>query len=161
MAQRIEDYAMIGDCRTAALVGRDGSIDWLCVPRFDSGACFAALLGEPGNGRWALGPAGKEHSSRRHYRDDTLILETEYETAEGAATVIDFMPVRDDEPNLVRIVEGKRGKVVFRTELIIRFDYGSVMPWVQRTDHGIRAIAGPDTLWVHTDVPLRGEDFTT
>src|SRR5436189_1163740 len=103
---KIEDYGFLSDTQTAALVGRNGSVDWLCVPRFDSGACFAALLGEAKNGRWLLGPAGDGHSSKRRYRDDTLILETEYETADGAATVIDFMPVRDDEPNLVRIVEG-------------------------------------------------------
>src|SRR5574341_971894 len=129
MASRIEDYALIGDFQTAALVARDGSIDWLCFPRFDSGACFAALLGTERNGRWLLRPAREGKTTSRAYRGDTLVLQTEFETAEGAVAVIDFMPVRDVEPNLVRIVEGRRGRVPMRSELVMRFDYGSVVPW--------------------------------
>ncbi|HKA06349.1 MAG TPA: glycoside hydrolase family 15 protein [Gemmataceae bacterium] len=161
MALRIEDYALIGDCQTAALVGKDGSIDWLCLPRFDSGACFAALLGTPDHGRWKLAPKGDVKAVRRKYRDDTLVLETEFETAEGTAAVIDFMPARDRDPNLVRIVEGRRGRVRMESELILRFDYGSIVPWVHRTDCGISAIAGPDSVSVTSPVPMRGEDFTT
>jgi GH15 family glucan-1,4-alpha-glucosidase len=161
MAQRIEDYALIGDCHTAALVGKDGSIDWLCLPRFDSQACFAALLGAPENGRWKLAPDGAVKVVRRHYHDDTLVLDTEFETAEGVAAVIDFMPARDGDPNLVRLVEGRRGRVKFRSELILRFDYGSIIPWVHRTDCGISATAGPDTVHVVSPVPMRGENFTT
>src|SRR5438067_5485075 len=161
MPLRIEDYAMIGDCHTSALVGKDGSIDWLCVPRFDSPACFAALLGEPRHGRWLLAPKSKIKSVRRQYRDDTLVLETEFETAEGKVAVIDFMPARDRDPNLVRIVEGRQGRVPMRMELILRFDYGSIVPWVHRTDCGISAIAGPDSVDVLTPIALRGEDFTT
>jgi GH15 family glucan-1,4-alpha-glucosidase len=161
MALRIEDYALIGDCQTAALVGKDGSIDWLCLPRFDSGACFAALLGSPEHGRWKIAPQGDIKSVRRQYRDDTLVLETEFETAEGTVAVIDFMPARDRDPNLVRIVEGRRGRVRMKCELILRFDYGSIVPWVHRTDCGISAIAGPDSVSVTSPVELRGEDFTT
>jgi GH15 family glucan-1,4-alpha-glucosidase len=158
---RIEDYALIGDCQTAALVGKNGSIDWLCLPRFDSGACFAALLGTPDNGRWLIAPEGEVKSVRRHYRDDTLVLETEFETEGGRAAVIDFMPSRDQDPNLVRIVEGRAGTVRMRSELVIRFDYGSVVPWVRKNDCGISAIAGPDAVTVLTPVPMRGENFTT
>jgi GH15 family glucan-1,4-alpha-glucosidase len=161
MPSRIEDYAIIGDCHTAALVGRDGSIDWLCVPRFDSRACFAALLGEPRHGRWLLAPRSEVKAVRRHYRDDTLVLETEFETAEGRVAVIDFMPARDRDPNLVRIVEGREGRVPMHMELILRFDYGSIVPWVHRTDCGISAIAGPDTIDVLSPVRLQGEHFTT
>jgi GH15 family glucan-1,4-alpha-glucosidase len=161
MSSRIEDYAMIGDCHTAALVSRGGSIDWLCLPRFDSGACFAALLGTPENGRWLLAPAAEATTSRRRYRDGSLVLETDYETPDGAATVIDCMPVREQVPNLVRIVEGKRGQLRMRMELIIRFDYGSIVPWVQRIEGGISAIAGPERLLLITPVPLRGEGLTT
>ena len=161
MAQKIEDYALIGDCHTAALVGRDGSIDWLCLPRFDSAACFAALLGTPQNGRWLLCPATTPSRVSRHYRGETLILETDYETEEGAATVIDCMPPRSREPNLVRMVVGRRGKVPMRTELIVRFDYGSIVPWVRRIERGISAVAGADSIHIHTDVPLRGENLTT
>jgi GH15 family glucan-1,4-alpha-glucosidase len=135
MAQRIEDYALIGDCQTAALVGRDGSVDWLCLPRFDSGACFAALLGSPDNGRWKVAPAGEVTAVRRKYVGDTLVLETEFETADGVVAVTDFMPVRTSVPDLVRVVEGRRGTVPMRSELVIRFDYGSIVPWVQKT-HG-------------------------
>lgn len=161
MARKIEDYAMIGDCQTAALVSRDGSIDWLCFPRFDSGACFAALLGTPENGRWSIAPAADVRSVRRGYRGDTLVLETVFDTADGTVAVIDFMPIRNSEPDLVRIVEGRRGRVRMRMELVIRFDYGHVVPWVQRTDHGISAIAGPEMLSLRTPVETHGEDFTT
>src|SRR4051812_16477582 len=146
MASRIEDYALIGDCQTAALVARDGSIDWLCFPRFDSGACFAALLGTPEHGRWLIAPAGEVRSITRRYRDDTLILETEYATDSGAVMVIDWMPIRTDTPDMFRMVVGKRGQIPMRMELIVRFDYGSIVPWVRRTESGIRATAGPDTL---------------
>src|SRR5262249_34029625 len=161
MSSRIEDYAIIGDCQTAALVSRDGSIDWLCFPRFDSPACFAALLGTPDNGRWLLAPNEEIRECRRHYREDTLILETDYTTENGEATVIDFMPIRTERPDLVRTVVGKRGQVAMRTELVIRFDYGSLIPWVRKEDHGIVAIAGPDKLHVRSDVPLHGENFKT
>src|SRR5438874_3139165 len=130
MPSRIDDYALIGDCQTAALVSRDGSVDWLCLPRFDSPACFAALLGTPEHGRWLLAPAGEVRSRRRRYRDDTLILETDYATDSGEATVIDFMPIRSNHLDLVRIVEGRRGQVTMQMELVVRFDYGSLVPWV-------------------------------
>jgi GH15 family glucan-1,4-alpha-glucosidase len=161
MSQRIEDYALIGDCHTAALVGRNGSIDWLCVPRFDSPACFAALLGKPEHGRWLLCPKGEIRRVARRYREDTLVLETDYETDDGAATVIDCMPPREKEPNLVRMIVGRRGTVSMRMELIIRFDYGSIVPWVRRIEGGISAVAGPDCLLIHADVPMRGENLTT
>lgn len=161
MAPRIEDYALIGDCQTAALVGRYGSIDWLCFPRFDSPACFAALLGTPEHGRWLLSPVGAVQSIRRNYRGGTLILETEYETATGVATIVDCMPLRDEAPDLVRLVQGKRGQIDMRMELTIRFDYGSLVPWVTRTDHGLIAIGGPDALRLTTPVRLRGENFRT
>jgi GH15 family glucan-1,4-alpha-glucosidase len=161
MASLIEDYGMIGDCYTAALVGREGSIDWLCLPRFDSGACFAALLGTEENGRWLLTPASKINSIQRRYRGDTLILETDYETEDGTVTVIDCMPPRSAEPDLVRMVVGRSGRVRMRMQLIIRFDYGSIVPWVRRTENGIRAVAGPDTVMLNTGVHLSGRDFTT
>jgi len=161
MPSRIEDYALIGDCLSSALVGRDGSIDWLCWPRFDSGACFAALLGEPKHGRWQIAPAGEVRSVRRRYRDDTLILETDFEVDNGAVTLIDFMPPRGEAPDIVRIVEGRRGTVPMRLELIIRFDYGSIVPWVRHIEHGISAIAGPDMLRLITPVELQGKDLTT
>ncbi len=161
MPARIEDYALIGDCQTAALVARDGSIDWLCLPRFDSGACFAALLGTPDHGRWRIAPAAPVRRTRRRYRGDTLVLETEHDVDGGTIRVIDCMPPRTAAPDLVRIVEGVRGRVPVRSELAIRFDYGSVVPWVRRTEWGIRAIAGPDTLLLRTSVPLRGEGYTT
>jgi GH15 family glucan-1,4-alpha-glucosidase len=161
MASLLEDYAMIGDCHTAALVARDGSIDWLCFPRFDSPACFAALLGNPEHGRWLLAPSGESRHIRRRYREGTLVLETDYETADGAVTLIDCMPPRSSEPDLVRVVVGRRGQVRMRMQLIIRFDYGSIVPWVRRTDNGIRAVAGPDTLLLHSGVDVRGENFRT
>jgi len=157
----IEDYALIGDCHTAALVGRDGSIDWLCFPRFDSGACFAALLGEPGHGRWLIAPAGKVSGIRRRYRDGSLILETEFETDEGAVRIIDCMPFSNERWDIVRIVEGLRGRVAMRMELIIRFDYGSIVPWVRRSGDARMAIAGPDRLELRTDVAVRGENMKT
>jgi GH15 family glucan-1,4-alpha-glucosidase len=162
MSAPIEDYAIIGDCETAALVSRAGSIDWLCWPRFDSGACFAALLGAPENGRWLLAPANGDARARRRYRGDTMILETEFETSEGSVLVIDFMPIRDRQSNIVRTVIGKRGRVPMKTEIILRFDYGSIVPWVSRLDDGsLRAIAGPDMVVIRSDVPLRGEHLTT
>lgn len=161
MPSRIEDYALIGDCQTAALVGRDGSIDWLCFPRFDSAACFAALLGRPENGRWLLAPAEHVRHTRRAYRDRTLILETEFETDGGVVAVIDFMPIRGGRPDLVRIVEGRRGKVRMRTEYVVRFDYGQVIPWVHKQDGEVIAIAGPDALHLTTPTPLHGERWTS
>ena len=160
---RIEDYALIGDCETAALVGRDGSIDWLCWPRFDSAACFAALLGKPEHGRWRIAPQGRISSVRRAYRKETLILETELETAEGAVRLIDFMPVRNGASDLVRIVEGVRGRVPMAMELILRFDYGASVPWVTRLEdgQGIRAVAGPDKVKLYSPVRLEGERLTT
>src|SRR5687767_9694065 len=132
MSSPIEDYAMIGDCHTAGLVARDGSIDWLCFPRFDSGACFAALLGNEEHGRWLISPKSEIRNIRRRYREGTLVLETDYETTEGAVTVIDCMPPRSREPDVVRVVLGRSGRVTMRMQLIIRFDYGSVIPWVRR-----------------------------
>jgi GH15 family glucan-1,4-alpha-glucosidase len=160
---KIEDYALIGDCHSAALVGYDGSIDWLCWPRFDSAACFAALLGKPQHGRWRIAPQGVKRAVRRRYRGDSLILETEFETSEGAATVVDFMPARADHCHLVRMVLGRRGRVKMELEFIVRFDYGASVPWVTRLDegNGIRAIAGPDMVVLRSPVPLRGQDFTT
>jgi GH15 family glucan-1,4-alpha-glucosidase len=155
----IEDYALIGDCRTAALVGRDGSIDWLCFPRFDSGACFAALLGGPEHGRWLVAPAAAVVRVRRRYRDDTLVLETDFETDEGAVRIIDCMPRLGHRRDVLRIVEGLRGQVKMHMELVIRFDYGSIVPWVRRSDDVLLATAGPDTLELHTRVAVRGENL--
>src|SRR5579863_7030661 len=131
MASRIEDYALLGDCQTAALVGRDGSIDWLCLPRFDSAACFAALLGGPEHGRWLLAPAEPARVCRA-YRAGTLVLDTTFETADGEVIVSDCMRFRDHGPTLLRVVRGVRGRVRMRSELVIRFDYGSVVPWVRK-----------------------------
>ena len=160
---RIEDYALIGDCHSAALIGRDGSVDWLCWPRFDSPACFAALLGSPEHGRWRIAPSQEPLSCRRAYREDTLVLETEYETATGKVAVVDFMPIRAAQCDLVRIVMGRGGRVPMEMELILRFDYGSAVPWVTRLPegHGIRAIAGPDLAALRTTVPVHGEDLKT
>jgi GH15 family glucan-1,4-alpha-glucosidase len=159
---RLEDYALIGDCQTAALIAKDGSIDWLCWPRFDSGACFAALLGTPENGRWQIAPAEGQARISRRYRPGTLILETEIAASTGKALVIDFMPPRASVSHLVRLVMGVTGTVAFRTELILRFDYGASVPWVTRTDSGdLRAIAGPDLVLLRTPVALRGEKLTT
>jgi GH15 family glucan-1,4-alpha-glucosidase len=158
---RIEDYGMIGDCHTAALVSRDGSIDWLCMPSFDSGACFAALLGNAENGRWLIAPAGEIKRVERHYRENTLILETTFETDSGVVTVVDCMTPTTETFDLLRLIVGVRGQVAMRMELAIRFDYGSVVPWVQRTANGITAIAGPDTVRLRTPVELCGENFKT
>jgi GH15 family glucan-1,4-alpha-glucosidase len=162
MPLRIEDYAMIGDCHSAALVGRDGSIDWLCWPRFDSPACFAALLGTPENGRWLVAPLEPSAKVRRRYRPDTLVLETEFQTETGTAAVVDFMPATDGQADLVRIVFGRSGQVRFYTELVLRFGYGAVVPWVNRADDGtIHAIAGPERVVLHAPVALYGEDLKT
>jgi GH15 family glucan-1,4-alpha-glucosidase len=163
MPSRIEDYALIGDLGTAALVGRDGSIDWLCWPHFDSEACFAALLGEPKNGRARIAPKDKNARVTRRYRGDTLILETRFETADGAATLIDFMPPRTGEDShVVRIVVGERGRVEFESELVLRFGYGANVPWVTRLPDGTRrAITGPDMVIMRTPVGIRGKDLTT
>jgi GH15 family glucan-1,4-alpha-glucosidase len=157
---RIEDYALLGDLQTAALVDRGGSIDWLCFPRFDSGACFAALLGTPENGRWLLAPLNGGTPSRR-YLHDTLVLETTWETDEGAVRILDFMPPRGRAPDVVRIVEGVRGRVRMHSELIIRFDYGHIVPWVYRIDGSRVAVAGPDALCFRTPARTRGEDMRT
>lgn len=161
MPARIEDYALIGDCHTGALVSKQGSIDWLCLPRFDSAACFAALVGQPDHGCWQIVPQGELRVTRRRYRPGTLVLETEFETDGGAATLIDFMPPRTSHMDLIRIVAGRRGRVPLRSELILRPDYGSLVPWVRRLDGGLTAIAGPDGFRVCSDVPLQGEDFKT
>ena len=162
MSCRIEDYALIGDCETAALVGNDGCIDWLCWPRFDSSACFASLLGTDENGCWRIAPADAVKHTSRRYRDKTLILETDFETETGTVTLIDFMPVRGKHSNLVRLVRGKRGTVSMAMELTIRFDYGRSIPWVTRTeDQSLRAIAGPDMTILRTQAPLRGENMKT
>ncbi|HEY6451580.1 MAG TPA: glycoside hydrolase family 15 protein [Steroidobacteraceae bacterium] len=158
----MEDYALLGDCETAALVSRGGSIDWLCWPRFDGGACFAALLGGPEHGRWLLAPANSAARSRRRYRADTLILETDFETPEGAVSVIDFMPMSDGGSSIVRLVVGRRGQMAMRTELVLRFDFGFRMPWVTRMKDGTTcAVAGPHRVAMRTPVALRGEDFRT
>ena len=162
MPLRIEDYALIGDCETASLVGRDGSIDWLCWPRFDSGACFAALLGGPEHGHWVIAPAGEVKRNKRRYQKHTLILETDFETAEGAVTIIDFMPIRERHRDLIRIVCGRRGQVPMKLELTLRFDYGRSVPWVTSLDDGtLRAVAGPNMVSLRTPVPLKGEDLKT
>ena len=162
MATPIEDYALIGDCETAALVSKHGSVDWLCWPRFDSGACFAALLGAPENGHWQIAPIGDAQVTRR-YQPRTLILETFFKTENGEAALVDFMPLRRRGPSrLVRLVVGLRGAVRMRTELIIRFDYGASVPWVLRMENGdLQAISGPDMLVMRTPVALRGEHLTT
>jgi GH15 family glucan-1,4-alpha-glucosidase len=159
---RIEDYALIGDCESAALVGRDGSVDWLCWPRFDSPACFAALLGGPEHGRWRIA-AQKSLGTKRRYRADTLILETDFETEEGAVTLVDFMPVRGLHSDLVRMVVGRRGRVAMEMELILRFDYGASVPWVTRLSDGtgIRAISGPDKVVLCGPVALDNRDLKT
>ena len=157
----IEDYGLVGNTRTAALVGKDGSIDWMCVPRFDSGACFAALLGEPEHGRWRLAPAGEFSAVRRAYRRETLVLETEFETSEGAVSIIECMPVWHDRTDVVRVVEGLHGRVVMRMELIIRPGYGAITPWVRRVHDALLATAAPDSLQFRTPVETEGREFTT
>jgi len=154
VALPLEDYALIGDTHTAALVGRDGSIDWLCLPRFDSGACFAALLGDESNGRWLLAPAETPVRTTRRYREDTLVLETEHEVPSGAVRITDFMTPRRAQARVVRLVEGIRGTVPMRTEMALRFDYGSAVAWLRPTRHGVVAVAGPDAVELRAQVPL-------
>jgi GH15 family glucan-1,4-alpha-glucosidase len=164
MARRIEDYALIGDCETAALVARDGSIDWLCWPRFDSDACFAALLGTPDHGRWQIAPADPVTKVTRRYRDNTLVLETEFTTSDGSVTLIDFMPIQahGGSAAVVRLVKGNRGRVPMECEICLRFNYGSTVPWVTHLDDGgLRAVAGPDMTVLRTPVELRGKDMKT
>jgi GH15 family glucan-1,4-alpha-glucosidase len=162
VSTRLEDYALIGDCETAALVSRSGSIDWLCWPRFDSPACFAALLGGPEHGHWSMNAVDERARVTRRYRGDTLILETRIETAAGAVLLLDFMPPRGRNSDVVRIVRGERGRVLMRTELVLRFDYGRTIPWVTRLSDGtLRAIAGPDMATLHTPAPIHGEDLKT
>jgi GH15 family glucan-1,4-alpha-glucosidase len=158
---RIEDYGLIGDLQTSALVGRDGSIDWACFPRFDSGACFAALLGTAEHGRWIVAPRSDSWETGRRYRPRTLVLETDWETDAGAVRLIDFMPPRGKAPDIVRIVEGLRGEVEMSSELVIRFDYGSTIPWVRRIEDARIAVAGPDALCFRTPVENRGENLRT
>jgi GH15 family glucan-1,4-alpha-glucosidase len=155
MALPIENYAVVGDTQTAGLIGRDGSVDWLCFPRFDSGAIFAALLGTAEHGRWLLSPASHVRAVRRRYRGDSLIIETEFDTDDGTVRLIDFMPPRDEAADLIRIVEGVRGRVPVHMELRARFDYGHVVPWVYRQDGDVVAVAGPDAAWLRT--PIRAE----
>ena len=159
MAGRIEDYALIGDMQSAALVGRDGSIDWLCFPRFDSPAIFSALLGDEENGHWRIGPAGKPLCTRRRYKGDTLILETEWETATGVVRLTDFMPHRGEAPDIVRIVEGLSGEVDMHLELRLRFDYGRIVPWMHKDGDQLAGIAGPDSIWLRGPLDLKGENF--
>jgi GH15 family glucan-1,4-alpha-glucosidase len=161
MAQPIENYAIIGDCHTAALVGRDGSIDWLCFPRFDSGACFAALLGGPEHGRWLLAPAERTTAVTRRYRNDSLILETDFATENGSVRITDFMPLSDERWDVVRLIEGLSGEVLLQMELVVRFDYGSIIPWVRRAEQILLITAGPDTLELSASVPCNGENMKT
>ena len=161
MVGMIEDYGMVGDLHTAALVGRDGSIDWLCLPRYDSPACFAALLGDEGNGRWQLAPAGGGACTRRRYRGDSLVLETEWETATGTVRVVDAMPPRGQAADIVRVVEGVSGRVAMQMELVLRFDYGSIVPWVRTIDETLIGIAGPDAVSLRTPVALEGRNLRT
>ena len=158
---RIEDYALLGDLHSAALVGRDGSIDWMCLPSFDSPACFAALLDTPDAGRWLLAPAAGGTCTSRQYRGDTLVLETDWSVGEGRIRVVDFMKPRDRHPRLVRIVEGLAGAVEVRSEVRLRFDYGHIVPWVRHRGTRVAAIAGPDAVWLHSDVTQRGQDWST
>ena len=161
MAARIEDYAIIGDTQTAALVARDGAIDWTCFPRFDSDACFAALLGDRSNGRWLLGCRDVPSRIRRRYRPDTMVLETEMEVESGVVRLIDFMPIRDHRPDIVRIVEGVRGTVPMQVDFVVRFGNGRVLPWVRRRDDALTLTAGPDALCLRGDIDVHGEDFAT
>ena len=157
----LEDYALVGDLETAALVSREGAIEWLCVPRFDSGACFAALLGGSDKGHWSIRPAGEFRLAGRRYRGDTLVLETELETASGTVRLVDFMPPRETRPDVVRIVEGVRGRVELELELVIRFDYGNIVPWVRTLDGTLLAVGGPDGLLLRTPVVHEGRGLTT
>jgi GH15 family glucan-1,4-alpha-glucosidase len=158
----ISEYALLGDTRTAALVGSDGSVDWLCLPRFDSPSCFAALLGDRSHGRWLVAPRAPVMATRRSYRGDSLVLDTVLTTAEGTVQVTDFMPVSTDgHRRLVRLVHGLSGRVPMHLELVLRFEYGSVVPWVRHGDRGLRAVAGPDAVVVRSDIPLHGRDYAT
>ncbi|MEU3518559.1 glycoside hydrolase family 15 protein [Streptomyces sp. NPDC006654] len=163
MDRRIEDYALIGDEQTAALVGRDGSIDWLCLPRFDSAACFTRLLGDEDNGHWRIAPRGATTCTRRAYRRDTLVLDTEWETEQGTVRVTDLMPQREHAPEVVRVIEGVTGRVTVQSTLRLRFDYGSITPWMRRSGGHRVAVAGPDSVWLRSDPAVRtwGEDFGT
>jgi GH15 family glucan-1,4-alpha-glucosidase len=161
MALPIEQYALIGDCHTAALIGSNGSVDWLCFPRFDSGACFAALLGGPEHGHWLLAPSAEVQAVSRHYRDGSMILETEFQTAQGRVRIIDWMPLSDRRWDMARIVEGLSGTVDMSLELVVRFDYGSIVPWVRRIDGALVMTAGPDTLELRTGVETKGENMKT
>ncbi len=155
------EYALIGDTHTAALVGRDGSVDWLCLPRFDSGACFAALLGGEEHGFWRIAPAGGAHRVVRRYRDETLVLETEFHTADGVVRLVDCMPRRSDHASVVRVVEGVSGRVPMRMDLVIRFDYGCFVPWTTRAGDHLHGIAGPDLVCLATPAQTRGENLRT
>lgn len=161
MSTPIEDYALISDCETGALVSRSGSIDWLCVPRFDSEACFAALLGKPEHGRWLVAPKGEVRETRRRYRNGSLVLETVFTTDDGEVALIDFMEPRLKNPELIRLVVGRRGKVRMQTELVVRFDYGQLVPWVRKSKERLMAVAGPQTLHLDTPVELEGKNFHT
>jgi GH15 family glucan-1,4-alpha-glucosidase len=161
VSQRIEDYGVVGDTHTAALIGRDGSVDWVCFPRFDSGACFAALLGDERHGRWLLAPAGGVRRVSRRYRPGTLVLETDFETEDGSVRIVDCMPPRQKHPQLVRIVEGLAGRVPMRMQLVVRFEYGSIVPWVSRRGSLLSAVAGPDALTLRSPVETHGRDLTT
>ncbi|MCO1660903.1 glycoside hydrolase family 15 protein [Pseudonocardia humida] len=161
MPGRIEDYALLGDLQTAALVGRDGSVDWLCVPRFDSAACFAALLDDDSAGHWRIAPAAGGPATRRSYRGDTLVLDSEWDTPEGTVRITDCMPPRGEAADVVRVVHGVSGAVPMRMELRLRFDYGHVVPWVRRDGPDLSAVAGPDAVWLRTPVELHGQDRTT
>ncbi|MFE7790329.1 MULTISPECIES: glycoside hydrolase family 15 protein [unclassified Streptomyces] len=163
MTPRIEDYALIGDLQTAALVGRNGSVDWLCLPRFDSGACFAALLGDDDNGHWRIAPKGADVCTRRGYVGDSLVLETFWETRTGTVKVIDFMPQRDQEPDVMRIVEGISGTVDMTSVIRLRFDFGSIVPWMRRSQGHRVAVAGPDSVWLRSEPPVKtwGQEFST
>ncbi|MFE6762868.1 glycoside hydrolase family 15 protein [Streptomyces sp. NPDC057689] len=160
---RIEDYALIGDLQTAALVGKNGSVDWLCLPRFDSGACFAALLGDEDNGHWRIAPKGADTCTRRAYAGESLVLETYWETRTGTVKVIDFMPQRDKEPDVMRIVEGVSGTVDMHSVIRLRFDFGSIVPWMRRSDGHRVAVAGPDSAWLRSEPPVKtwGQQFST
>ncbi|MEV0919371.1 glycoside hydrolase family 15 protein [Streptomyces sp. NPDC049967] len=163
MTPLIEDYALIGDLQTAALVGKNGSVDWLCLPRFDSGACFAALLGDEDNGHWRIAPQGADTCTRRAYAGDSLVLETFWETRTGTVKVIDFMPQRDATPDVMRIIEGVSGTVDMTSVLRLRFDFGSVVPWVRRSQGHRVAVAGPDSAWLRSEPPVKtwGQQFST
>src|SRR5918997_6762464 len=157
----IEDYALIGDTHAAALVGMDGSIDWRCLPRFDSAACFAALLGDADNGRWRIAPSGATRAARRAYADQALVLRTEWEVAGGRVEVVDFMPPRSELPDVVRLVKCIEGQVEMEMELVLRFDYGRLVPWVRQVAGDVWAVAGPEAVCLRASVPAHGEDMRT